>query len=151
MEYFLHKVISLTDEGKHAFVESRFASAIEKYRLALKELLLNLWNLDSDRRIPDGEFAGYSYTVVMHRYLSWQLPSNIVAAHLKLKLHQWQGAYEWVRYAKDQVGYRDYNPRIYAVLLFRMALASKELGERERALREYRDGTQFTRQYLTGV
>ena len=42
MEYFLHNVISLTDEGKYAFVESRFAPAIEKYRLALKELLLNL-------------------------------------------------------------------------------------------------------------
>lgn len=84
MDCFLHKVISLTDAGKHACVQSRFASAIEKYRLALKELLLNLWHLHSDRCIPDGEFAGHSYTVVMHRYLSWQLSSNIVAAHLKL-------------------------------------------------------------------
>ena len=145
----LQKSTSLIKEGKDAFLESRFACAVQNYVSALKVLLFNFGPLMSDSTIiPDGELSGYTYNAITCEYIDWKLPSNIVAAYLKL--HQWQDAYDWAYDLASNVGYRGYNPRGYVVLLFHLALASNELGEHERAGREYRQGNEFAKSHLIG-
>lgn len=148
LEGVLQKIGSLIAEGKDAFLDSRFFSAIDIYGSALKEVAFRSCVLRSTRLVYEGEFAGQTCTT-MTRYLIWKLCSNIAAAYLKL--HQWQNAFDWAFYGVDRVKYGDYRPRDYAVLLFRFALACKELGECERASEGYRVADGFVHTYCTGV
>lgn len=146
LESSVQKILSLTAEGKDAFLESRFASAISKQISALKEIVLTFGRLYSNKVIPSGDFAGKTYDE-MQNHLLWKLLSNTVAAHLKL--HQWQDAYEWACYGTDEYNYAGHNPRDYAVVLFRKAFASNRLGEHDRARREYREGKKFADLHFT--
>ncbi len=146
----LQKVISLIKEGKDAFLESRYACAVQEYLSALKVLLFKIDLLIWDATIiPDGELFGDTYTAITCRYVHWKLPFNIVAAYLKL--HQWQDAYDWAHYVVSQSGYRGYDSRGYVVLLLHLALVSNELGEHERAGREYRQGNLIAEKNFIGV
>lgn len=147
LEDSIQKITSLTEEGKEAFLESRFASAISKQRSALKEIVLTFGRLASHEIVPSGDFAGQTYHE-MQNHLLWKLRSDTVAAYLKL--HQWKDAYEWACYATDEHDYAGDNPRDHAMLLFRKAFASKELGEHDRARREYQECKKFAGLHFTG-
>ena len=86
LEGYLQKIGSLLAEGKQAFLDSRFSSAMDAYRSALKEMLFSENILKSNRIIHVGEFAGQTCATIQ-TYLLWKLCSNIAAAHLKLR--QW--------------------------------------------------------------
>ena len=144
---YLQKIGSLMAEGKQAFLDSRFSSAINAYGSAFKEMLLRPHTLHLDEIIHEGEFAGQT-SAMLQGYLHWKLCSNIAAAYLKL--HQWQNALDWTFHGIISSIYEDYNPRDYAVLLFRLALACKELGECERASERYRAADGFLHDHCTG-
>lgn len=148
LEGFLQKISSLKAEGKHAFLNARFSSAINAYGSALKETLLRWCTLRPDSLIHEGEFAGQTWAT-LRKYLYWKLCSDIAAAYLKL--HRWQNALDWTSYGKVHFGFGNYNPRDYAVFLFRFALACNELGECERASKGYRVAGDFVHTHCKGV
>ena len=147
MESSVQKITSLTAEGKDAFLESRFASAISKQTSALKHIRLSFGRLCTSRVVPSGDYAGHTYNEMQY-HLIWKLLSNTVAAYLKL--HQWHDACEWACYATNEYEHAArHNLRDYAVVLYRKAFASHQLGEHDRARREYREGKKFTDLHFT--
>ncbi|KAF6232178.1 hypothetical protein HO173_009561 [Letharia columbiana] len=141
LESAIEGIVALKDEGNVAFCKNQDALAIAKYEAALISLLTSFWD---HATIQTGEFANLIRSNAAC-ILYFQLQSNLAATLLRtgrfVDCHYWAGhAFAQTATEKAMVHRK---PAEYSELAILQALASKGMGEIERAAKEMRTALIF--------
>lgn len=138
LESAIIEIMALKNEGKNAFNSNQHALAIAKYEAALLHLFTNFWDLDTIIQTGDlAKLKAYDACCSMR----FQIQTMLAAALLGMK--RFADCHYWASHAKSIREDRRTRARpeleSYTKVAFIQVLASKGMGEIERAVWELRE------------
>lgn len=145
LEAALQEASAMKSEGNKAFHVEDIPLAIQIYDKTLRTLMTGLGHGESAITIQTGEYAGKTGAIAT-RLLLMQLSSALAAAHLKCS--NWVEAHNWALMAVSKVqgfrsvflegsGWHKYGSLEHFKLLYRQAVADKQLFRNSRKLKNF--------------